>query len=168
VIANKKAWQDFSSLYAILSVPHQWQIHDYYQPTKDLTELELRAHRKAVTALEPSLPSASGKSFEKMYAAFRIAFRDADGDANKFRRILRHFAEPGSYVEKTFLEAAAGLKKQCYVFTAVLFPNQISLVSPERSSGWSMDSSKADVSTGRTVNVASDGQAESTCPRLVL
>lgn len=98
----KKAWQDFDSLYAILTVSDQWLVHAYYVPSKNLTPEELLVHREGISKEQPSLPQAASKPFTKMYTTFRVAFRYAEGDELQFRRILRHFAQPGSYVEKTF------------------------------------------------------------------
>jgi hypothetical protein len=45
-----------------LTTLEQWQLHDFFQPTKDLTDTELLTHRGAISQQRPALPSQAGKA----------------------------------------------------------------------------------------------------------
>jgi len=64
----RSAWLEFDSLYTVLLVHHQWELHAYYQPSKRLTKAELLHHRRAITAKQPSL-AAKAKHFDFSTAA---------------------------------------------------------------------------------------------------
>jgi len=66
------AWEHFPKLYGLLSVSQQWDVHRYFQPSRDLTELQLRAHRKTVSAEDHSLPNRAGKAYARMRQVFEI------------------------------------------------------------------------------------------------
>lgn len=84
----KKAWTEFPTLYSVLPVPRQWGVHAYYQPTKNLTETELREHRTSISNTRPHLAASASQDFERMYQAFRNAFYIAKGDERIFRRAI--------------------------------------------------------------------------------
>jgi hypothetical protein len=88
-----KAWTDFQRLYSILPIEQQWQVHAYYQPSKELTDQQLLEHREKVTEERPELPAQAGKAFIRMYRAFRIAFEYADGDQQRFNAALLHLTD---------------------------------------------------------------------------
>jgi hypothetical protein len=54
--------QEIPNLYSAISVRQQWDIHAYFQPSKDLSNIELRQHRRDVTTHDPSLPQRAGKA----------------------------------------------------------------------------------------------------------
>lgn len=60
-------------LYGILPAHQQWRLHRYYQPTIDLSQIELDEHRREVTAERPSLPHEAGKSFMQMEQLYLLA-----------------------------------------------------------------------------------------------
>ncbi len=105
----EQAWKKFDSLYALLTVEQQWDMHAFYQPTKNLSQTKLVEHRKTITNERPSLPAMASKSFGIMYRAFRYAFRYANGDEQKFRQAIQAFAQPGSYTIHTYTD---GNKRQ--------------------------------------------------------
>jgi len=49
-------------LYAELSAANQWYIHDYFQPSIDMPDMELLEHRRHVSAQRPSLAQSAGKA----------------------------------------------------------------------------------------------------------
>lgn len=85
----KKAWTDFDSLYALIPVMAQWDLHAFCQPTKTFTKHELIAHRQTITKERPSLPAKSGKSFDYMFRVFRAAFEYANGDDRRFNAFVQ-------------------------------------------------------------------------------
>jgi hypothetical protein len=53
----RKLWLHDRSLFAELSPAEQWQLHDYFKPDQDWSDLELLQHRDKVTRQHPSLPT---------------------------------------------------------------------------------------------------------------
>lgn len=62
-----RLWDKDKRAYYYLSYQQQRDLHDYYVPTRPLSELELMAHRKRVTKQNPSLPQRAGRAFGAMY-----------------------------------------------------------------------------------------------------
>jgi hypothetical protein len=58
-----KAWLEFPRIYSALSPRQQWDIHAYFQPSKELTDAQLREHRRSISASQPSLPHRAGRAF---------------------------------------------------------------------------------------------------------
>jgi hypothetical protein len=81
-------WLECDELYSILEVNQQWEVHRFYQPSKELSEKELIAHRKAVTKEQPGLPATAGRHFALLYQSFRVAYAYADGDEMRFRSAI--------------------------------------------------------------------------------
>lgn len=52
--------------FAALSPTEQFAVHDFYELTKNLSPLELIAHRKDITARRPSLPQRAGRAFARI------------------------------------------------------------------------------------------------------
>jgi hypothetical protein len=65
----KRFWEHAKSAYGHLTPTEQWQLHDFYQPSKDLTDIELLKHRNEITIKRPSLPQQAGRALAKLYAA---------------------------------------------------------------------------------------------------
>jgi hypothetical protein len=84
----KKAWSDFQTIYLILSVNRQLNLHAYYQPTKHLTESELDEHQRRFRKKKPLLAAKARLDFSKVYQAFRFAFEIARGDERRFRQAI--------------------------------------------------------------------------------
>lgn len=57
----RKLWLQDHNLFAELVPVEQWILHDSFKPDLDLTDDELIAHRKQVTAERPGLPHYAGK-----------------------------------------------------------------------------------------------------------
>lgn len=64
-------WQRYPSAFAILTPKAQWEVHDFYQPSKELTKEQLLAHRRQISRERPSLPAAAGKHFDILNDYFR-------------------------------------------------------------------------------------------------
>jgi hypothetical protein len=62
----RRFWLNNYIGYADLSSMEQWSLHDYFQPSKDLTDAELLEHRAAITAERPSLPARAGKAYHTL------------------------------------------------------------------------------------------------------
>jgi len=72
----KRLWQHATSAYDRLTPTEQWQLHDYFRPSKDLTDAELLAHRAAISKERPTLPQQAGKALVKLQgAAAHVALR---------------------------------------------------------------------------------------------
>ena len=84
----RTAWLEFDSLYTVLLVHQQWELHAYYQPSKPLTKTELLEHRKVISQQQPALAAKAGKHFDLLYRCFRMAYAAAAGDEKKFRRSI--------------------------------------------------------------------------------
>jgi hypothetical protein len=84
----RKMWLECDELYSILEVNQQWEVHRFYQPSKELSEEELIAHRKAITKEQPGLPAVAGRHFALLYQSFRVAYAYADGDEMRFRSAI--------------------------------------------------------------------------------
>jgi hypothetical protein len=52
--------------YGYLSPQEQWQLHDFFQPSHDLSEEQLLAHRVRITAERPALPAQAGRALAKI------------------------------------------------------------------------------------------------------
>lgn len=52
--------------FAVLSPTEQFAVHDFYELTKNLSPLELIAHRRDITARRPSLPQRAGRAFARI------------------------------------------------------------------------------------------------------
>lgn len=55
--------------YGYLKAQEQWALHDYFQPTKTMTNSQLRRHRALITAKRPSLPQQAGRALVKIDSA---------------------------------------------------------------------------------------------------
>lgn len=63
----REEWQLRSGYaFVVLSPTEQFYIHDYFEPTKNLSPLEAVAHRKDMTARRPSLPQQAGRAFARI------------------------------------------------------------------------------------------------------
>lgn len=63
----RKLWLHDLRLFAELTPTDQWQLHDFFRPDKDWSDLQLLQHRDAVTAERPSLPHQAGRALEKFW-----------------------------------------------------------------------------------------------------
>lgn len=65
--AVREEWQLRNGYaFAVLSPTEQFCIHDFFEPTKNLSPLEAVAHRKDITARRPSLPQQAGRAFARI------------------------------------------------------------------------------------------------------
>lgn len=63
----RKAWLEVPHCISWLTPTEQWQLHDFFQPANQLTEVELLAHRRDITKRRPTLPSQAGRALAKLY-----------------------------------------------------------------------------------------------------
>jgi hypothetical protein len=59
-------WETDSGSYSHLNYQQQHDLHNYYVPTKQLSELELRAHRRKVSKQDHSLPQRASRAFRAL------------------------------------------------------------------------------------------------------
>lgn len=58
----RKLWHKNHGLFADLTPVEQWMLHNFFRPDADLTDEQLIAYRKRVTAERPGLPQQAGKA----------------------------------------------------------------------------------------------------------
>jgi len=63
----RRLWLHDGRLFAELTPTEQWQLHDFFRPDKDWSDLELLQHRDRVTAERPSLPHQAGRAVAKFW-----------------------------------------------------------------------------------------------------
>lgn len=64
----RKLWVHDHKVFAELPPMEQWQLHDFFKPDKDWSDLKMLRHRDQVTALRPSLPHQAGRALEKFWS----------------------------------------------------------------------------------------------------
>lgn len=70
------AWLHFPQLYALLPLRAQWQVHEFYQPSKELTKDELITHIRQLTKDKPALVHQVGKHVRRMKDVFRFMSKE--------------------------------------------------------------------------------------------
>jgi len=63
----RRFWLHDNRLFAELSPTEQWQLHDYFKPDKDWSDLELLAHREHISKQRPSLPHQAGRALTRLH-----------------------------------------------------------------------------------------------------
>lgn len=61
--------------WALLSLPAQWQIHEYYRPAEELSPTELNDHLQKLKTQRPELSRVAGRHFKYLEAVFTAASR---------------------------------------------------------------------------------------------
>lgn len=61
----RKLWLKDHGLFADLTPVEQWMLHDFFKPDSGLSNTDLIAHRKRVTAARPGLPQQAGKALAR-------------------------------------------------------------------------------------------------------
>jgi hypothetical protein len=62
----RRYWYHQQMAYGYLTAAEQWQLHDFFKPTKDWTDDEVLAHRAEITTQRPSLPHQAGRALAKI------------------------------------------------------------------------------------------------------
>lgn len=71
-------WREEVSPFGYLSSTEQWDLHKYFQPSRELSDQTLIAHRKAISAADPSLPQRAGRALKHLeHALLELAVRQA-------------------------------------------------------------------------------------------
>jgi hypothetical protein len=65
-LALRQIWNEQSQTFGYLSAVEQHNIHDFFQPSKELSFEELVAHRKRISQQRPSLPAVAAKAVSKL------------------------------------------------------------------------------------------------------
>lgn len=50
----------------------QWDLYDFFAPTKTLSDAQLREHRHDMTVIDRSLPQRAGRAFKKLERALAV------------------------------------------------------------------------------------------------
>ncbi len=61
---------NLKTLFALLSVQRQCDLHAYFQPTKDLTYEALLEHRRVISREFPDLPAKAGRYCSRMWEIY--------------------------------------------------------------------------------------------------
>jgi hypothetical protein len=95
----RRLWLRDPKLFAELTPTDQWLLHDFFEPDRDLTDLELLQHRDEITQQRPSLPHQAGRALNRFWdataqlAVRRIARAKAPATpAKRVRQADRHLA----------------------------------------------------------------------------
>ncbi len=62
-------WDQAQDVFGYLSPAEQWQLHEYFQLSKLLSDSDLLVHRAVITAQRPTLPQQAGRALRKLDAA---------------------------------------------------------------------------------------------------
>jgi len=90
-------WEQHDSIFSVLTMQDQWDIHRYFQLTKALTDDKLRIHRKSVCKTDASLPARTAKNVKFMERLDQLATAKAKGNEIVYNKIIGRFnPNPGS------------------------------------------------------------------------
>jgi hypothetical protein len=79
------------TLYSILTPTEQWELHDFYRLSEDLTKQQLIVHRHEITKRRPSLPHRAGKHRKKLFTVYLLAAKHSAGNQAHFNDIIRFY-----------------------------------------------------------------------------
>ena len=65
----RRFWFRAKSVYSYLTPNEQWQLHDFYRPSEELSDEQLTVHRVEITKARPALPHQAVRALEKLDAA---------------------------------------------------------------------------------------------------
>ncbi|MGW1715606.1 hypothetical protein [Streptomyces sp. NPDC002156] len=82
------AWLDFPKLYAVLSLHEQWQLHEFYQPSKQPTRAELTTHIRNLAVVKPALVHQAGKHARLIQRVFRQISEELDIPRSEWNSVL--------------------------------------------------------------------------------
>jgi len=63
----RRLWVKNPIVFSHITPTEQWQLHDFFRPDKDWTDLQLLQHRDEVTASRPSLPHQAGRALNRFW-----------------------------------------------------------------------------------------------------
>jgi hypothetical protein len=61
-----EVWNFIEREFALLKPHEQWDLHRFYAISEDMTDAELRLHRRLVKQVDPSLPQRAGRAYAKL------------------------------------------------------------------------------------------------------
>jgi hypothetical protein len=62
----REAWIHSQRTFFVLTAKEQWDLHNFYVVTQEMTSPELRLHRRLVKQVDPSLPQRAGRAYAKL------------------------------------------------------------------------------------------------------
>lgn len=65
----RRIWLTRHGIFAEVTPAEQWQLHDYFKPSHELTKSDLLTHRTHITLKCPHLPQQAGKAYTKLIRA---------------------------------------------------------------------------------------------------
>jgi hypothetical protein len=69
----RTAWLEFPKLYALLPLRAQWQVHEFYQPSEELTKGEFVARVKELANTKPALVHQAGNTINSCTTSSRLS-----------------------------------------------------------------------------------------------
>ena len=81
-------WLNLDVLYAVLPPEAQWDVHAYYQPSKELGDDALAEHRAEIEHRRPELAALASAGLARMRAVHSAALKRAGNDAALLHRLI--------------------------------------------------------------------------------
>jgi hypothetical protein len=112
-----------SSLFALLPLQAQWDLHDYYQPDQELDEAAFNQSRAELDRSRPYLIHQAGKHFRVLESTFVKLSRDYGVDPEQMSRAINYAThqqarsrDPHSKVTLSFVAKPLNPRKLARVF----------------------------------------------------
>lgn len=113
----RTAWFEFPKLYGLLRLRSQWQLHEFYQPSKELTKRQLITHIYHLSLTKPALVHQAGKHSRLLYRVFRYIAKELNVSRSEWYRVFGSITErinppntitlPDRHGNRHFIVAAA-------------------------------------------------------------
>jgi len=69
-------WRYYQNLFALIPIELQYDLHNFYQPDRDLTKAELITYRKDIKHEDPGLPARASKAYVRLHQAYENVIAD--------------------------------------------------------------------------------------------
>lgn len=77
----REVWLNDQPAWSELSPNEQWDLHDFFSPTRDLSAYEPKEFRRKMTAADPSLPQRAGRALNKLEVVLAVRAAAAQAPA---------------------------------------------------------------------------------------
>jgi hypothetical protein len=105
---------DRAQLMSVLKPNQQRDIYAFFEPTKDLTDQQLREHRRTSTEQQPSLPAKAGKLITRVKKVNDIA-TEAEAAEHSYNDIIDYFT-PTPQLDMSIVRDHPNVKKLAWAF----------------------------------------------------
>lgn len=91
----REIWNsNLKTLFALLSVQRQCDVHAYFQPAKDLTDEERLEHRRLISKELPDLPAKAGRYLSAMRQLYCEAAKACKGNEHLIQPYISDVVAP--------------------------------------------------------------------------